>query len=160
MSKDLPPPVTRKSSKEELWKELECARAEIDQQQHTLNDLRDRVTKAGGEVGALRYQISVIRAGEQFDYQGTWETLQQNVASGLVTVVEEVDPFDDTTGTVALTPPADEVVDKAALEGDGADKAATAPVAPADAQNGQGAPVVPPAPKAPAKARRPRTRKK
>ena len=69
MSKDLPPPVTRKSSKGELWEELECARAEIDQQQHTINDWRARVAKAEGEVGALRYQISVIRAVLAWDVQ-------------------------------------------------------------------------------------------
>lgn len=62
MSKDLPPPVTRKSSKNELWEELECARAEIDQQQHLLNNLRDRVAKAENETRPLRYQIGVIRA--------------------------------------------------------------------------------------------------
>ena len=62
MSKDLPPPVTRKSSKEELWEELECARAEIDQQQHTLNGWRDRMARAENEAGYLRYQIGVIRA--------------------------------------------------------------------------------------------------
>ena len=59
---DLPPPVTRKSSKDDLWEELECARAEIDQQQRTLNDWRDRVQNAEGETAALRYQMSVIRA--------------------------------------------------------------------------------------------------
>ncbi len=62
MTKELPPPVTRKSSKDDLWEELECARAEIDQQQHVLNDWRDRVAKSEAEVGGLRYQISVIRA--------------------------------------------------------------------------------------------------
>ena len=62
MSKDLPPPVTRKSSKKELWEELECARAEIDQQQHTLNDWHHRLAKAEDEVEALRYRIGVIRA--------------------------------------------------------------------------------------------------
>ena len=59
---DLPPPVTRKSSKDDLWEELECARAEIDQQQRTLNDWRDRVQNAEGETATLRYQMSVIRA--------------------------------------------------------------------------------------------------
>lgn len=62
MSKELPPPVTLKSSKNELWEELECARAEINQQQNILNDWRDRLAKAEVEVGSLRYQISVIRA--------------------------------------------------------------------------------------------------
>lgn len=62
MSKDLPPPVTRKSSKEELWDELECARAEIYQQQNTLNEWRDRVARAEQVAGALQYQIGVIRA--------------------------------------------------------------------------------------------------
>lgn len=63
MAKDLPPPpVTRKSSKDELWEELECARAEIDQQQHTLNDWRDRLARAENETSSLRYQIGVIRA--------------------------------------------------------------------------------------------------
>lgn len=59
---DMPPPVTRKSSKEELWEELECARAEINQQQRTLNDWRDRVANIEGEVSTLRYQINIIRA--------------------------------------------------------------------------------------------------
>jgi hypothetical protein len=62
MSKDLPPPVTQKSSKDELWEELECARAEIDHQQRALNDWRDRLARAENEAGSLRYQIGVIRA--------------------------------------------------------------------------------------------------
>ncbi|MEN6534116.1 MAG: hypothetical protein ABFD89_10670 [Bryobacteraceae bacterium] len=62
MSKELPPPVTKDSSKRELWEELECARAEIDQQQHMVNDWRDRVTRLEAEVNGLRYQMSVIRS--------------------------------------------------------------------------------------------------
>ncbi len=61
MSKELPPPVTKDSSKKNLWEELECARAEIDQQQRIVNDWRDRVARLKAEVIGLRYQMSVIR---------------------------------------------------------------------------------------------------
>lgn len=61
MSKELPPPVTKDSSKKNLWEELECARAEIDQQQRIVNDWRDRVARFEAEVNGLRYQMSVIR---------------------------------------------------------------------------------------------------
>lgn len=61
MSKELPPPVTKDSSKKNLWEELECARAEIDQQQRIVNDWRDRVARLEAEVIGLRYQMSVIR---------------------------------------------------------------------------------------------------
>lgn len=62
MNKELPPPVTKNSSKKELWEELECARAEIDQQQRTVNDWRERVSRLEAEVNGLRYQMSVIRS--------------------------------------------------------------------------------------------------
>lgn len=62
MNKELPPPVTKDSSKKELWKELECARAEIDQQQRIVNDCRERVSRLEAEVNGLRYQMSVIRS--------------------------------------------------------------------------------------------------
>jgi len=62
MSKDLPPAVTKKSSKAELWEELECAREETEQQQRILNEWRDRVARAENEAGSLRYQLGVIRA--------------------------------------------------------------------------------------------------
>lgn len=62
MSKELPPPVTKSSSKKDLWEELECARAEIDQQQCIVNDWRDRVARLEAEVNGLRYQMSVIRS--------------------------------------------------------------------------------------------------
>ena len=55
MSKGMPPPVTRKSSKKKLWEELECARAKIEQQQITLNEL-------WAEAASSRYTIGIIRA--------------------------------------------------------------------------------------------------
>ena len=62
MSKDMPHPVTRNSPKKDLWEELECARAEIGQQQETLNTWRDKVAKAEADNSILQYQMSVIRA--------------------------------------------------------------------------------------------------
>lgn len=62
MNKELPPSVTKNSSKKELWEELECARAEIDQQQRIVNDWRERVSRLEAEVNGLRYQMSVIRS--------------------------------------------------------------------------------------------------
>jgi len=62
MSKSVPPPVTRKSSKKHLWEELECARAEIEQQQLALNELRECVSSIDAEAASLRYRFRVILA--------------------------------------------------------------------------------------------------
>lgn len=62
MPKDMPPAVTKKSPKKDLWKELECARAEIDDQQRMLNSRNEQLRKALDEAGSLRYMMQVIRA--------------------------------------------------------------------------------------------------
>lgn len=64
---ELPPPVTRESSKKALWHELECARAEIEVQQELLNDERVRRQRAEAEVSGLRYQMSMLRAVLAYD---------------------------------------------------------------------------------------------
>lgn len=58
----LPPPVTRNSSKKELWEELECSRQEIDALQRQLNERETASPGAEAELELLRYQLSVIRA--------------------------------------------------------------------------------------------------
>lgn len=70
MSKDLPPPVTRKSSKKKLWEELECVRAEVEQQQVILSDWRDRNARLEIEADSLRYQMSIVRAVLAADVKG------------------------------------------------------------------------------------------
>lgn len=59
---DLPPPVTRNSSKRELWEELECARQEIDVQQHQVNSAREQASHRERELVLLRYQLQTMRA--------------------------------------------------------------------------------------------------
>lgn len=65
---DLPPPVTKSSSKKALWEELEAANSEIHHQQARINELTDKlnaqhvyVSKLEAEVNSARKTIEVIR---------------------------------------------------------------------------------------------------
>lgn len=57
MSKDLPKPVTRKSSKAKLWEELECARAEIDQQQELIIQYQQQLGSLQSHERAVRAEL-------------------------------------------------------------------------------------------------------
>ena len=65
----IPPPVTKKSSRAELWEELCAARAEIDQQQRAINDLtttldseRSAAKKLQERLAGAHMRLDVIRA--------------------------------------------------------------------------------------------------
>jgi hypothetical protein len=58
----LPPPVTRNSSKSELWEELECVRREVDAQQNELIEARQLTARNASELTLLRYQVRAMRA--------------------------------------------------------------------------------------------------
>lgn len=66
--KELPPPVTKNSSKKDLWDELQAARDEIDAQQAMIHDLKNlyqeqqkklNIVVSGFEQQA--YQLNIIR---------------------------------------------------------------------------------------------------
>lgn len=65
---DLPPPVTKKSSKADLWEALETCRDEIDRQQDTINELKVqnacsemRQRSLENELEALRHRVEIAR---------------------------------------------------------------------------------------------------
>lgn len=58
----LPPPVTKNSSKQELWEELECVRREVGSQQRELNEARQAISRNANELNLLRYQVTMMRA--------------------------------------------------------------------------------------------------
>lgn len=60
MSK-LPPPVTKKSSKADLWDEIIALRDEVDAQQSNLNNARDTMNKWKSQMLATEYQLRIIR---------------------------------------------------------------------------------------------------
>lgn len=60
--RDIPKAVTKESSKKKLWEELEASRDEIDQQQNTINTLRERTNILEMDVNSLRYQLNIIRS--------------------------------------------------------------------------------------------------
>jgi len=62
MSNKLPPPITKKSRKSDMWEEVKSLRNEIDQQQEQVNAYRNALHGADSELIQLRYQIGVIRA--------------------------------------------------------------------------------------------------
>lgn len=62
MAKDMPPPVTRDSSKVALWEGLTAAREEIDAQQLELDNQARRICKAEADADTLRYQLDIIRS--------------------------------------------------------------------------------------------------
>lgn len=69
MSKELPPPLTSKSSREDMWKEIRAMVAEIDSQQAEICEwkaIAERAKKerdvAAGELGMAEYQLLLIRA--------------------------------------------------------------------------------------------------
>lgn len=57
-SSELPPPVTRKSSKADLWAEIEAMQDEIDSQQIALNAARDAVKAKDAELATMRAQMA------------------------------------------------------------------------------------------------------
>lgn len=57
-SSELPPPVTRKSSKADLWAEIEAMQDEIDSQQSALNTARDAVRAKDAELAAMRAKLA------------------------------------------------------------------------------------------------------
>ena len=62
MAKDMPPPVTRKSSKKDLWEELMAVREEVEMQQRELDEQSRRICKAEADACTLRYQLDIIRS--------------------------------------------------------------------------------------------------
>lgn len=67
--KDMPAPVTKNSSKKDLWEELEAARNEIDQQQAIIQGLRAENTtlqrnmrELKNDLVILNYQVKTARA--------------------------------------------------------------------------------------------------
>lgn len=56
--RDLPPPVTRKSSKEDLWAELCAARSEIDQIHQGLQAAMAALDKERAESAATRKSLN------------------------------------------------------------------------------------------------------
>lgn len=54
----LPPPVTKKSSREELWEELCAARDEIDQQQRVINDLMSKLDSEQSAAKRLQERLA------------------------------------------------------------------------------------------------------
>lgn len=59
---ELPPPVTRHSSKADLWEELECVRREVNSQQTEVIAAREAIKRYKNEVELLRYQLRIVRA--------------------------------------------------------------------------------------------------
>ena len=66
---DLPPAVTKHSSKAELWEELQASRAEIDHQQQALRDVMNTLDqeRAGAKrlrerLAAAHMRLNVVRA--------------------------------------------------------------------------------------------------
>ena len=51
---DLPPAVTKHSSKAELWEELQASRAEIDHQQQALSDVMNTLDQERAGAKRLR----------------------------------------------------------------------------------------------------------
>jgi hypothetical protein len=60
MSK-LPPPVTKDSSKADLWEEIQALRAEIDSQQEHLNAATKMANQMRDEAVRYSYQLRIIR---------------------------------------------------------------------------------------------------
>lgn len=78
--KELPPPVTKNSSKKDLWEELQASRDEINAQQAMINDLRARCQD-------LQNQINITKAG--FEHQSYQLNIIRQVLSVEFTVVNE-----------------------------------------------------------------------
>lgn len=57
-SSELPPPVTRNSSKADLWAEIEAMQDEIDSQQSALNTARDAVRAKDAELATMRTKLA------------------------------------------------------------------------------------------------------
>ena len=60
MSK-LPPPVTKDSSKRDLWEEIQALRNEVDAQQRQLNEARKKAAEFRSQVEGMSYQMAIIR---------------------------------------------------------------------------------------------------
>ena len=61
MKPKMPSPVTKKSSREDIYEELEYARAEIKQQQKALNEANALLKDVKQKNMWLNYQIDLIR---------------------------------------------------------------------------------------------------
>ena len=64
------PPITKDSSAKSMWAEIEAMRDEIEQQQRSVNDMRDALSISSNELMALRYQMTIIRSVLASDVQG------------------------------------------------------------------------------------------
>lgn len=62
MSNDLPPPVTKRSTRAELWEELCASRDEIDSQQQRLNDALDENATLRSKLAGAYLRLNVIQA--------------------------------------------------------------------------------------------------
>jgi hypothetical protein len=78
---DLPPPVTPRSSKKELWEELCAARDEIDSQQRSLNEARKEnetlrrnlAAAASARVAPEQWQALIDAAERLGEARGRYE---------------------------------------------------------------------------------------
>ena len=59
---DLPPPVTKNSSRADLWEELEASREEIEAQQRELNALRANCKNLRRDLADAYMRLRVIQA--------------------------------------------------------------------------------------------------
>lgn len=64
----MPPPVTKKSSKKELWEELQASRDEIESQQIMIRELKDQNKQQQNQINIIQsgfnqqgYQLEIIR---------------------------------------------------------------------------------------------------
>lgn len=62
MKDELPPPVTKDSSKADLWEELQSVLNENRQLQQSLTDLKGRAHAMEVELVTTRYQLSIINS--------------------------------------------------------------------------------------------------
>ena len=60
MSK-LPPPITKDSSKSDLWEEIQALRNEVKAQQLQLNEAREETKALMSQIQVMSYQMSIIR---------------------------------------------------------------------------------------------------
>ena len=70
--RDLPPPITKNSTRNEMWEEIQSLRREIDSQQQDLLESRNLLNKAADTIDMLkqeqsldRMRLNVIRAALQ-----------------------------------------------------------------------------------------------
>ena len=56
-----PKPISKKSAKKEMLKEIECLRDEVHQQQRELNKLHNDNKKLESELNLYKYQITSVK---------------------------------------------------------------------------------------------------